>query len=229
MIERLVGECVKKHSMGIIIDVNGVGYGVEVTPVTNIKITEGQDLTLWIYTHMNEDSTRFFGFLTHEERQIFAMLLGVNRLGPKIALAIIGTFSTIQLIEMIEQENAVMLSQVPGIGIQSAKKFLLELKPRLNRSSLKPLAWDAKLESVPVAQGHQSINSLRSLILDVKSALQNLGYKEREILPIVHNLENEYQSVGSPDDIKFENLLRMAINRLNRHQSASDKSEISLF
>lgn len=224
-----MGECIKKHSAGIIIDVNGVGYGVEVTPVAGARIVEGEVITLWIYTHMNEDSTRFFGFLTHEERQIFAMLLGVNRLGPKIALGIMSTFSSVQLVEMIEQENAVMLSQVPGIGLQSAKKFLLELKPRLLRSSLKLGGWDSRVESLSSRQGQFASQSLGSLLKDVKSALQNLGYKEREILPVVQILESEYQAIGSSEDIKFETLLRMAINRMTRHQNLPDKNELNLF
>lgn len=229
MIERLVGECIKKHASGVIIDVNGIGYGVELTLVTGSRIHEGDRLVLWIYTHMNEDSTRLFGFLTYEERQMFALLLGVNRLGPKIALTMMGTFSLVQIIEMIDQENSVMLAQVPGIGLQSAKKFLLELKPKLDRSSMKPKLWEARPFEQHEQGASDSNQKLKSILFDIKSALQNLGYKEREILPVIQNIESECKGAQSQESINFESLLRLAINRITRNHKTQDKTEINLF
>jgi Holliday junction DNA helicase RuvA len=191
------------------------------------QVIEGSQVELWVYTHITEDSMRLFGFAAFEERQIFALLLGVSRLGPKIALAIMSTFTVFQIVEMVEQENAVMLAQVQGIGLQSAKKFLLELKPKLEKSlstTLKTLmstSWSAQTPDVkgPLsganAQG-QRAQKVRQELGDLKSALQNLGYKEREFLPVVQRIERDLKSGKIADGVTFEEVLRTAMGELAR-------------
>ncbi len=228
MIERLVGECVRKSSSGIILDVHGVGYGVEITTTSLSQLNEGCRVVMWIYTHVSEDSMRLFGFLTSEERQLFALLLGVSRLGPKIALAIMSTFSVAQLINMIEQENAPLLAQVPGIGIQTAKKFLLELKPKIEKN-LK-LSWASRGEATPTTPMTKTSQHL----LDLRSALQNLGYKDREFLPLVQKFEKEIKSGQMSEDSSLEDLLRTAMAELSRGNNTpsiptSNPKDLELF
>lgn len=218
MIERLVGECVKKSSGSMILDVQGVGYGVEITSSSLHHINEGCQLVMWIHTHVSEDSMRLFGFLTYEERQLFGLLLGVSRLGPKIALAIMSTFSPSQLIAMVDQENAPMLAQVPGIGIQTAKKFLLELKPKIEKN-LK-MTWSNRLEAGPSSV---ALSKSMEHIVDMKSALQNLGYKDREFLPVVQRIEKEIKSGKILENASLEELLRKAMTELSRGNTGQNQ------
>ena len=71
--------------------------------------------------------------------------------------------------------------------------------------------------------------SLRAILTDIKSALQNLGYKDREILPVIQSLESFQQTANASEPLSFEPLLRLAINKLNRNHGSSDKAEMGLF
>lgn len=187
MIERLVGQCVLRHPGGIVLDVGGVGYGLEMTANAVARIADGSTQTLWVYTHMSEDALRLFGFLTIDERQIFVLLLSVSRIGPKLALGILGSLDARRLVEIVEREDATTLSKVPGIGAQSAKKFILELKPKIEKH--RSLGLFVGTPTFGTVEGVKPDTG--GTYQDLRSALENFGYKEREYAPIVKRLERQ--------------------------------------
>lgn len=187
MIERLVGQCVLRHPGGIVLDVGGVGYGVEMTANSVARMTDGSSQSLWIYTHLSEDALRLFGFLTLDERQLFALLLSVSRIGPKLALGILASLDAKRLVEIVDREDAATLSKVPGIGAQSAKKFILELKPKIEKQ--RTLGLFANNTSFMGIEGAKAEGA--GIFQDLRSALENFGYKEREYAPIVKRLEQQ--------------------------------------
>lgn len=216
MIERLVGQCVLRHPGGIIVDVQGVGYGVEMTTSTVARIQDGSSLTLWIYTHLSEDALRLFGFLTHDERQLFGLLLSVSRIGPKLALGILASLDTRRLIEIIEREDAATLSKVPGIGSQSAKKFILELKPKIEKQLASGIFTGS--QTISRMEGGQAEAS--APYLDLRSALENFGYKDREIIPIIKRFELQSTKLS------LSEMVRLALQELttgSRGVSAVDE------
>ena len=219
MIERLVGQCVLRHPGGIVLDVGGVGYGIEMTSNTVTRIQDASTLTLWIYTHMSEDSLRLFGFLTHEERQLFALLLAVSRIGPKLALGILSSLDARRLVEIIEREDAATFSKVPGIGAQSAKKFILELKPKIEKQ-MPTWLFSGVTQTLQVEGAHSATGALYQ---DLRSALENFGYKDREIMPIVKRFERK----GSKASLS--EMVRLALQELTTGARSNAAIEEDIF
>lgn len=219
MIERLVGQCVLRHPGGIVLDVGGVGYGLEMTANSVAMVTEGSTQTLWIYTHLSEDALRLFGFLTMDERQLFALLLSVSRIGPKLALGILGSLDARRLVEIVEREDAATLSKVPGIGAQSAKKFILELKPKIEKQrSMGLFASTATFGGIEGAKADTG-----GIYQDLRSALENFGYKEREYAPIVKRVERQGIKHNLSD------LVRMVLQELANGSRGSSLAQEEIF
>ena len=111
----------------IILTVSGVGYKVY-TPET---LTSKAPATLWIETVVREDSIRLFGFSTLAGQNLFNMLTGVSGVGPKVAMAIMGTIKTDTLMTAIATGDAKTIATAPGVGKKVAEKIIVELKSRL--------------------------------------------------------------------------------------------------
>ncbi len=180
MIGSLKGKLVSKRPDNVLIDVNGVGYQVNVplNILSNLPM-EGQDVFLLIYTHVREDSIQLFGFASEEEKKIFIILLGISGIGPKVALNILSGISYNDFINAIESEDVDMLCRIPGLGKKTAHRLILELREKLPSST----------------------GTTNRLFEDTLSALINLGYKRNIVL---QSLEKAYKK--GFDDI--ESLLR---------------------
>jgi len=131
MIEFLRGRILAEQAGGVIIDVNGVGYGVNLTSPHLGEIELGSEVSIWIYSHIKEDNFKLFGFRNQDERNVFNKLIEVNRVGPKLALAIMSSFDIATLFDCILTEDAGLLKTVPGVGQSAAQKIILDLKPKL--------------------------------------------------------------------------------------------------
>src|SRR3989338_5433184 len=117
MIEFLQGIVTRRLPTGVILNVQGVGYGVDLPLPTLCALPEeGKPCSLWIYTRVREDAIKLFGFSTFEDRQAFSVLLNVSGVGPKVALAILSTLSIAQLKSAVETRQTHVLETVPGIG-----------------------------------------------------------------------------------------------------------------
>lgn len=162
MIRRLVGQVVTAQPPVLVVDVNGVGY--EVISST-IKTTPGETLTASIFTVVKEDSITLYGFQDETERGLFAMLVNVNGVGPKSALAILGTLSPDQISSALATSDPAPFVAVKGIGKKAAERIVLDLSGAINR------------------QPESSADTLA-----VASALENLGYSRREYQPLIQKL-----------------------------------------
>jgi len=129
MIARLRGRVVARTSGGIVLDVNGVGYLVNATPSV-YRLGDGE-IAIEIYTHVREDALQLFGFASSAERQLFELLLGVNGVGPKVALAIVSGSTPAELTRAIAREDTARFEAIPGIGKKTAERIVLELKEKL--------------------------------------------------------------------------------------------------
>jgi len=161
MIAFLKGIVTETTEEALILDVNGVGYEVFSSSKTLEDIAISKPAELWIYTYVREDVIKLFGFLDRLEKRVFLAFIGINGIGPKMALAIISaTPSLNELLEMIEKEDVKGLVRLPRVGKKSAQQIILSLKGQ----------WKMG--------GFMEKNNTRQ---SVTSALLNLGFKGPEI------------------------------------------------
>jgi Holliday junction DNA helicase RuvA len=189
MIGRLRGLLAAKSATHVVLDVGGIGYEVAVSPRALVELpTVGEEAVLHTHTHVREDQLALFGFADAGQRDLFRILLGVSGVGPKVALAMLGTMTPEQLRRSVAAEDTAALMAVPGIGKRSAQKIMLELRPKLD---------------LPDAELLGSSSSLA----EVREALEGLGYQPGEIRDAIADL---------PDDAPVEELLRLSLRTLDR-------------
>ncbi len=166
MIGRLSGILLEKNPPQIVLDVNGVGYDVDVPMSTfyNLPAT-GQKTTLLTHFAVREDGQFLYGFLTAEERATFRQLIKITGVGARIALAVLSGLSVADLSQAVARQEAGRLIKVPGIGKKTAERLLLELKDKL------PQGGVSIGSSAPLGDDSQS---------DILNALLALGYNDKE-------------------------------------------------
>ena len=131
MIGRLRGRAVAWDADGLVLDVGGVGYRLLATPAAVRKADGADEAVLETHLHVRDDALQLFGFADASERELFELLLGVNGVGPKVALAIVSGYSTGELKRAIVREDAALFQTIPGIGRKTAQRVVLELKERI--------------------------------------------------------------------------------------------------
>ncbi|MBJ6726918.1 Holliday junction branch migration protein RuvA [Geomesophilobacter sediminis] len=168
MIALLTGKLAHKSPDYIIVDVNGVGYRVQIPFSTYYVLpAEGTTVSLQIYTSVKEDAINLYGFTTPEEKELFQLLIGVSGVGPKLANSILSNSAPEELSQSLVRGDIARLSAIPGIGKKTAERLVLELKEKVKKLSIAP--------SEQAAAPAPSDDVMRD---DVVSALINLGYKE---------------------------------------------------
>jgi Holliday junction DNA helicase RuvA len=126
VIARLRGTYLGRAGAASVIDVNGVGYAVQVPQ--NVSFVVDDMVVLHVSTQVREDAITLYGFPSAEEREVFDLLHSINRIGPKMALAILGHLDVESIGRAIAHEDVVTLSRVPGIGRKTAEALCFELK-----------------------------------------------------------------------------------------------------
>ncbi len=163
MIGRLHGKLLEKHPPMVLVDVNGVGYEVDVPMSTFYTLpANGEVVTLLTHFVVREDAQLLYGFATAEERQTFRQLLKITGVGAKMALSVLSGLSTQELAGAVMSGDAVRLTKVPGVGKKTAERLLLELRGKLD------------LPGTAVALQPEDKKQ------DVTNALLALGYNPKE-------------------------------------------------
>ncbi len=212
MIERLKGVCVAKSATTAIIDVQGIGYGVEMTETGLMRLViEGDPVVIYTHTHVREDQLKLFGFTRVEERQMFSLFLGIDGVGPKLALAILGHLDLASIVGASDRDDPSSFEDVPGIGARLSKKILLELKPKLEKLQSAGLiaaarAQQADLQLIPQRAGAVGLDKV--MVNDLRSALENFGYKEKELMALLKRYERK------PPARDMASLVRLALKEL---------------
>ena len=129
MIGYLSGTVLEKEGASILVDVNGVGYLVYVSDVG--IYTSGNDVKLYIYTHVKEDDISLFGFDSLAQKRVFQMLISVSGIGSKTGLAILGHGSSTQIRQAVIQGNVDFFQSVSGIGKKTAQRVIIDLKSKV--------------------------------------------------------------------------------------------------
>ncbi|CAI2718886.1 Holliday junction branch migration protein RuvA [Nitrospina watsonii] len=198
MIAHLNGILARKTPVSVIVDVHGVGYEAFVSLNNYYELPEiGQPVTLLTHTYHKEDTFKLYGFLHEEEKQIFETLIGINKVGPKLALAILSGIPVDELMDAIAKNDIARISTIPGVGRKTAERLVLELKDKL-----------AKLDKLsPQAPAGGAANRL---LEDALSALINLGYRKNDAEKALQQVRDEHA-----DSPALETLIKESLNRLS--------------
>lgn len=165
MIGRITGILLEKHPPQVLLDVQGIGYEIDVPmstfydlPVTGVQAT--------LYTHLliREDVHLLFGFATESERQTFRQLIKISGVGARTALALLSGLSVSDLYRAVGEQDSTRLIRVPGIGKKTAERLLLELRDKLRTTGIDLIQSSSK----PTNDS------------DILNALLSLGYNDRE-------------------------------------------------
>jgi holliday junction DNA helicase RuvA len=128
MISRLRGTPAGRTAEGLVVEVGGVGYLVNVTPSVVRRADAATEVTVETYLHVREDTLQLYGFADAGERSLFVQLLGVSGIGPKVALAVVSSASPDELRRAIALRDSARFQAIPGIGKKTAERIVLELE-----------------------------------------------------------------------------------------------------
>ncbi|HEX8060780.1 MAG TPA: Holliday junction branch migration protein RuvA [Cyclobacteriaceae bacterium] len=135
MIAYLKGKLVHKDPTHLIVDVNGIGYQVQISLNTFSQVKDAEDIKLSTYLHVREDAQILFGFGTDQEKAMFQSLISVNGIGPNTAMVVLSYMPPAELRAAIVREDAATLQSIKGIGGKTAQRLILELKDKLKKES----------------------------------------------------------------------------------------------
>jgi len=173
VIGRIAGKLLVKHPPQILVDVQGVGYELDVPMSTLYQLpASGAEVVLLTHLIVREDAHQLYGFATESERALFRKLLKISGVGARIALAVLSGMSVADVREAVSRQDSGRLTRIPGIGKKTAERLLLELKDRLEVTVIEVRAE---------ADGAGN---------DVVNALLALGYSDKEAQFAVRNLES---------------------------------------
>ena len=192
MIGFLTGKLISSKPTQIILDVNGVGYLVNISISTFEKISDKETISLFIHTSVKEDSITLFGFYTQSEKEMFELLISISGIGPKVSLGILSGISVDDLKDAIANGNVSRLIAIPGIGRKTAERVLLELRNKVDAIK---------------ADGSIKITSAKD---EAISALATLGYQRQLAEKVVRDLLSENVNYS------LEELIRKALAGLNK-------------
>ena len=202
MIGRIRGRLVEKQPSLLLVDVQGVGYEIEVPFSTSFALSElNQDIILHTHLVVREDAQLLYGFSTVKDRDLFRLLIKINGVGPKLALTILSGLDSTQLARCVRDDDAATLVKLPGVGKKTAERLLIELRDKLK---------DWGLPETDLLGGEE-VNlekSASSVIEEAESALIALGYKPQEASKAV--------SAAKAEGLSSEELIRLALKGMVR-------------
>ena len=192
MIGYLSGEIISAKPTKLLMDVNGVGYVINISINTFEKITDKKSASLYIYTSVKEDSISLFGFFTESEKEMFELLISVNGIGPKLALSILSGILISDLRHAINSSDVSRIISIPGIGRKTAERLVLELKTKVEK-----IADEGGVE-IPFSIKNEAI-----------AALSTLGYNAKLAEKCVRDL------LTAEPNAALEELIKKSLSRLN--------------
>ena len=216
MIGRLKGLVDGVGDGWVLIDVNGVCYLVEGSGRMLSSLPgQGEMVTLAIETYVREDQFRLFGFLSEEERSWFKLLLGVQGVGAKVALAIQSVLSVGELSKAVMTQDKTMVSRAPGVGPKVAQRIVQELKDKIPEASFVVAGQGATVGGASHDAGVADNPDVNSTVSDALSALTNLGYARSQAhVAVMTVMGRMNQSDDEAATISTEALIKRALKEL---------------
>jgi Holliday junction DNA helicase RuvA len=192
MIGYLSGKIISSKPTRITLDVNGVGYVVNISINTFEKISDKDSANLFIHTNVKEDSIALYGFYTESEKEMFELLVSVNGIGPKLAISILSGILVDELRHSIMAGDISRIVSIPGIGRKTAERLVLELKSKIASVSSEEEA------KIPFSIKNEAI-----------AALTTLGYNLKQAEKSVRDI------ISANPNVTLEDLIKKALGNLN--------------
>lgn len=168
MIAHLSGTLTRMESTFVVLDVGGVGYKVSVPVSVLTTFAEGGQAALHIHMHVRAEELSLYGFAEPNDQRVFELLLSVTGIGPKVALSILSAMDSDTLARAVVGEDAKTLVRIPGLGLKTAQRLVLELKDKMSA-----LLFERKVDQ---SQAKSKRPGPDDILDDVVDGLVNLGY-----------------------------------------------------
>ena len=191
MIGRIVGTLVEKTPPELLVDVGGIGYEISASMTTIYDLPQvGEKVTLYTHFLVKEDAQTLYGFINKSERALFRVLIKVNGIGPKMALAVLSSMSTEELISNVQDSDVTALTRIPGVGKKTAERLIIELRDKLGQAA------KTDLFSAPAVLRQVQADPRQ----EAEAALISLGYKPQEAAKAIAGVPTD--GASSEDVIK---------------------------
>ena len=198
----------------VLINCQGLGYEIQILESIFLELKSNKisnkNITLWIKHIKKEDSDFLFGFTTKDQKNFFIEILNIRGIGSQIGMAILNKFSISEVINAINTQNKKLISSVPGLGHKMTERLILELKTKFKN--------ELQIEKEEKEDKFIIENSeINKILDDLQLTLLSLNYSKKEIkniMPIIIKESNVL--LKEEKNISFENLLKIAINNLDK-------------
>lgn len=193
MFAYLRGKLVQKTRENVIMDVCGVGYSIQI-PYSTYQLLPDIDCDIKLYTYMavREDNVSLFGFFSNEEKRIFEQVISVSGIGPKLAVGILSDITPADFSVAVITDDVNRLTKISGIGKKTAQRIIIELKDKMKSDEIKDAV------ETPILQG-----VVNDDVDEAISALQVLGYTNKDAISMVNSVARE--------DMSVEEIIRLAL------------------
>lgn len=176
MIAKLIGIVDLLHDNYAIINVNGVGYQVNLTDFTFGKLAGKKNVAIYIYTYVREDVLALYGFMEIAEKEMFELLISISGIGPKAAMGILSIAEPKTIRVAILNDDASVLTRVSGVGKKTAERVILELK-----NKVADMSSDDKNKAVSDSEALEALQSMGYSAVEAREALKNVPLEIEDI------------------------------------------------
>ena len=192
MITQIKGRLIEKLPTEVIVDCNGIGYSINISLNTFSKIGNDENIKLFTYLIIKEDSHSLYGFFDKSERSLFKLLISVSGVGASTGRMMLSSLSPNEIISAILNENVQIIQSIKGIGLKTSQRIILELKDKV-----------LLLEGL-----EQEQLVLNTESTEAASALEVLGYSQKQTSKILSKI------ISDNPGINVETLIKKALNKL---------------
>ena len=193
MIAYIKGRLIEKSPTKIVVEVNGIGYDINISLNTFEKIGDDENITIYTHLQKKEDADILFGFMTKSERKLFKQLISVSGIGPSTARTILSSISPVEIQEALISEDLNTIKSIKGIGLKTAQRLIIELKDKVdifekNDLDLAQEKFNVKLEAL--------------------KALEVLGFSRSKSEKVVNEI------YFKDKNIELQQLIKKSLNKL---------------
>ena len=201
----------------VLINCQGLGYEIQILESFFLKLKTNQisnkKITLWLKHIKKEDSDLLFGFTSKEQKNFFIEILSIRGVGSQIWMGILNKLSIREVINAIKTQNKKLICSVPGVGQKMSDRLILELKNKFKSE----IQFEEEKANDEFEIKDPEINKM---IDDLQLTLQSLNYKNKEIKTILPIIINKVDFLAKKENnLSFENLLKLAMNYLDKESS----------
>ena len=223
MISWINGELVElwqtNQKFFILINCQGLGYEIQILESFFLKLKTNEisnkNITLWIKHIKKEDSDLLFGFTSKDQKNFFIEILSIRGIGSQIGIGLLNKFSIGEIINAIKTQNKKLICSVPGVGQKMSDRLILELRSKFKSKIIVEEEEEKGKDEFEIKDPE-----IKKIIEDLQLTLQSLNYKNKEINTILPILIKEVDRLAkNENNLSFENLLKLAMNYLNKHSS----------